>query len=853
MAEKSVDDVLGPPPQASPTVEHLLGPDPARSGGLLSDIKRGYGNKTLTELWTSESLPANIWKGVKRVAGGGSVFKHDPNAPGTKESLQALRDLAEEHPGVVLGSLAKSIVSDPELLIPVVGWEGLAGKAALGAIDAARAAGLSVKAAGTVGKLAGKATQVGTAAGIGTTVEAGRQFGEGKYSFSELGTAALESSPIGLLGRGPKTAQGALSALATRIKQAAIASTAGAAVGYSFSSDEHKTRGAVIGAAVGALPLTKRVRGVDISEFGKTRNGELQAYARRVYQSMKWIEEMIPDKARREALSRHIDDPITHGLQGNEATVAKYVRQFFDDLGQAGLSEGVLKGLRNNYVPHIIGDDPALQSHAKAILDKLFGFDQGTGMGGGRRFAKGRKYPTFAELNQALQGSGLKLKTTDISELVGIYSQSMFRSIMDRRMANAIKATLLPNGQPLVMHTDKAPDDYRVIESPHLNGMRVHPEIADDVRFLLTARDPNAMTAKLSKVAVAAKRLSVSMSLFHAKSLFDAYVGARGLGSMTIKRAVDGALKMYREGGNNDDVDALLKNGLMVGRPEDVGSRSLFQALGDINATLNNIVNMPGLKQLGQLEHGLNQFTFGYLQTGMKISTALMEMERLIGKGVPREDAARMASSYSNDIFGGLDWYRVATDTQSGVLRTMLMSAAGQRGRPMMQLLMFAPDWTFATIRAAAKALPGFAEKEVSQMHRKYMLKAAMYYLIVANGINMWQTGHSLFQNRDPTRIELKDGRTMQFSKHFMEPMQWLRDPETTAENKGAFPVRLALDIHDRNQAEKMHRKAPPGSFEQDVLQTLLPFSIKNMVENGFTAEDMLSTVGMPVYGKPRR
>src|ERR1700690_3931755 len=69
------------------------------------------------------------------------------------------------------------------------------------------------------------------------------------------------------------------------------------------------------------------------------------------------------------------------------------------------------------------------------------------------------------------------------------------------------------------------------------------------------------------------------------------------------------------------------------------------------------------------------------------------------------------------------------------------------------------------------------------------MLRSALYYVMVGDGLNYALSGHHLWQNKDPTYIETGDGQKIQYSKHTMEPYHWAQHPAQQALNKlGQLP-----------------------------------------------------------------
>lgn len=1100
---------------ASEFLERAAAGDPPPEKGFWADFGHDFGQATggvtgLLKAPFTESIPAETLKfaarnkeeviresfnpalGFNPVVGTAvTAIKHltafleqpaeKPLGDRMRESVRTLANTAKDHPGLVVGSLLKGMVSDPELFF-APGAVGV--KAAAGTAKTAEALGASAKAAQTLGKTAGVATKVAGGAGLGAGAEAMREAGEGEAA--DTGAIGL-SAAIGVLAAGlqipltrakPKMTPAEITAVlatqpdpravphteivpthdgyavqtggrqvatfpteeaakahATEIQKmgsayssvgaappgsaqaerarfihdnpftpekmarmirrpeqsstmsgaqlarfwgrAAGAAAIGAAAGLLLDEDEPEL-GATFGAAITLLPRAlSKDRRISIEDAINTRNGLLAQMSRRTFQFKSAIEAAVPEELRRNAISLAlesgdagvVEDPrgrvagtqmkpvSTPGvvLSPAEQQVAQAVRTFFDSMGNTAVDAGVLKELLSNYVSHIVEEDPrASSSVVGGLVDAIMKRTNEAPPKSGKQFARHRKYATFGELQEALRGSGLKIKTGDIAQIVSIYSNAMFRTITDKRLLDALKASPVEPMPPQVMHASNVPgpapgaaprpkgttiegeqtykfpeqpppeqpaqlpppagqqlptaagsvpgertlpaqpteapgfqlpnpppdqpgaaarkfaardrkllqpiaqmdSNYEMSNNRQLAGFAVHKDISPQLNFIFSAKDPNDITVGLMALSQASKRAVISFSLFHAKSLADAFVGAMGTKAFTRGRSmVKSALEMYRKGGNNDDVDALLKHGLKVQVPEDVVTDEFNTALSRVANVVDRVLPVDAV---GTAVHGvarfneaLDHFTFATLQTGFKLATSLDAMERLTTKGVPRDAAARMAASYANDIYGGLDWFRVANDVSSRIGRDAAYSFFNPNGRRIMQLLMFAPDWTFSTFRAAYKALPGAVDDPaLAALHRRYLMKSAIYYLTVANALNFVTAGHSIFSNVNPTRVQLADGRTMQFSKHFMEPFEWLREPIQTAANKLAFIPRASVEIMTNKQYISVHDTAPDiESRAQTIAEMFLPINAQQGLAGG-GAESLLGLVGMPIYGK---
>ena len=740
-------------------------------------------------------------------------------------------------------------------------------------------------------------------------------------------------------GQAPKEAG---NALLNFLKKATIPAAIGAGVGYWLDKDD--PLGASVGAAITLLPRAlKRDDRTSIEQVINVRNGLLSVMARHTLQFKAAIEAQVPEAARRTAIAMHLEGTPGVTLNERELHVAQQVRTLYDAMGRTAVDAGVLKELLANYVTHIVEEDPEAMTAKKrgllnSLIDVITGADERErtpGAPGGKQFTQARKYKDFGELHEALKRSNLKVKTTDISELISIYSMAMFKTITDRRMLDALKKVPVDGMPPFVIPKERAeaprptpgkgvdiiiegektgerevpkqlpgaggkgrpptipggegvgfklPDEpapgiaaqkfaarqrmllqgidqadsgYGVMPNRQLLGYVVHKDIIPQLNFVFNARDPMDVMVHMMALNQASKRAIVAFSMFHANQLYQAFVGAMGplkagtpLGAFKKAR---GAAAQYKYG-INTEIDELLMQGLKIQPPEDMRPTAAQSALRKISAAVDKFLPVTGgtaqgARAIAAFNDKLDHFTFGTLQTGFKIITGLDAFERLLAKGVGREDAARMASSYANDLFGSLDWFRVANDVGSRLGRDVAYGFFNPNGRRVLQLLVFAPDWTISTFRAAYKALPGAVDdKALTALHRRYLLKSALLYLTIGNAVNLYTAGHAIFNNENPTRIQLKDGRTMQFSKHFMEPFEWLRDPGQTLANKLAFLPREAIQQLTGKEYVSTHDSAPDiENRAKHLVEQFTPIPTQQYLGGG---EAVGGFLGFPVYGK---
>ncbi len=612
--------------------------------------------------------------------------------------------------------------------------------------------------------------------------------------------------------------------------------SAGAALGATLS--DNKLLGAIIG-GVGAGAAAKLSPGraaqavrtafegdkrIRINQFSDVHDHGIAAAARAIWQQQQKIVEGAPKEAERVA--------ITHALQQNKVgtlppalqRAAKKAGEFFAAVGEQGKSAGVLRDLIDNYVTNLWD----LTGKNKDVWEQIMNRAGGPSMSPESRFSLRRSISSIEEGKRL----GLTPVTEDVAQIMGIYGNSLARSIENKKMIQSLREATVPGSeQRLLQSSQKAPPSYVTIDHPQLNGVRVHPDIAPSMRFIFENSDPGVVARGLEGVNTAIKRSAVSFSLFHAKALADAAIGAAsnpltaGKNIITSALGTNQYLKMLKEGGAGDLVDQAQAAGLKFSfekgklADEDVGG-SFYSAMKLAQKGLDSIIPGAGLPvaAVTKINHLVDTFMWERLHAGLKLATFAEKLEVLgnanakaAAKGKAtlktREELAAEAASFTNDIYGGLNWRRLAEEAHTKWGRDIALAAYSRGGRRTMQLLMFAPDWTLSTTRAATRAfgkLAGYTEgtglkgllepQNATDLHRQYMMRSALYYAVVGDGINYALSGHHLWDNKDPTMVDMGDGRTMQWSKHSMEPIHWLTKPGQQGLNKLGFFPKEALN-----------------------------------------------------------
>lgn len=698
----------------------------------------------------------------------------------------------------------------------------------------------------------------------------------------------------------------------------------GAAAGFGAAAlTLASPKAAVEGIAKAFAPDTR----IRINQWADLHDQGMVRAERNIMQQVSKVTAVAPDAASRAVITNAIQHGKVASLPPELQVAAKTAKDFFDSAAKEAQKVGVLDTLIDDYVTNLWD----LTGKNKSIWDDILTQHGGPSMSPTSRFALKRSI-TNLEVGKKLGLTPLTEDVAQIMDIYGkglarsIENQKMITSLK----AEIDPLT----GEKLMLPSGKAPHTYVSIDSPQLSGMRVHPDIAPSLRFLFDTSNASVMVQGISAVNTAIKRSAVMGSLFHAKALMDGFVGAGTLnkkliaggaaagaayglatGNNPFAAAMLGAggammlpgakavaqaaapkvfgeniyLKQLREGQAGDMVGKLLDSGLKISfekgglAVEDVGG-SFYTGLSSLQKVMDATIPHSGLpvQALIKLNHALDGFMWERLHAGMKLTTAAQKLEALTeanaaahvrDPSIPLktpEALAVEASSFTNDVFGGLNWRRIAEATHSKWGRDLALEAYSPKGRRLMQLAVFAPDWTVSTTRAATQAFaPTIADanpvklvrtftepQNAVALHRQYVIRSALYYATIANGINYAMSGHYVWDNKDPTTIDMGDGRTMQWSKHMMEPVHWVTKPLQQGLNKlGFFPKEVLNQVMGKEYAAA-GGNAPPMDTSAlgrlaHVGKSVSPIGAQQAFSNKASAGGAVSGfLGVPIYGK---
>lgn len=597
--------------------------------------------------------------------------------------------------------------------------------------------------------------------------------------------------------------------------------------------------------------------------------------------------EIVPDAGQRSAIWESFQRGTTDKLTGASKRLADYYAKLMDVMGKEALEAGVIKGLIDDYATRIVDMskiDPAQRPTLLANLQNRMSSFPTTS-----RFGKSRMSGTFDQFIEALKEAGLELKTTDLAEVFREYATSMYKAMENQKLIDRLKEEKLPgpDGFGIFLDTKKGgivPSNYIKIETGQFAGYAVHPEIYPALKYVMDVRDPGMIIRAASTLNAAIKRLNISMSFFHGSSLTVASLFANApkdvrYGNMyaLIKEMRDGVLKEFHEGGLGDSVDRWLRqDGLGLGVSEDVGKGSIKIMAETADRLLHKYAKIEGdwaqkgTRPATWFQEKLDYATWNVLHDGLKLLTAekYLEKAKIDHPNVPESVLRKEIAQAVNNIYGGLDWFEMARNSSNKFAESVGMTLFSPEGRRALQVVLFAPDWTLSTIRAFTEAIPKNilkpTEWDISKglsglqkpltrndYARRYQMRFAIYYLTLFNALNMAMSGHPIWENEDPTTVDMGDGRTMAMMKHPMEPFHWMSDFDKTLANKLGFIPKATIKTtagveYPSPHAPKLEDLSVSGRLKS-LAKDVVPFSAGSL--NKGWQETLSGFMGLPIRG----
>lgn len=669
-----------------------------------------------------------------------------------------------------------------------------------------------------------------------------------------------------------------------------LADVAGAGVG-AVANPEDPLTGAVIGAGIahgggklilkGASKFKENILTQEESKdvlkasrelIGDASN-EIRSTQRNTYATYNKMVTEVPSPERRELITHSIENPkLSSELTKEERVIRDNLIKNYADLGKRAKEAGVVKELRENYINHVVkqGED---KTKTQETIDFFIGAGGDITSRGSTssKFGKERTYDTIKDLEEA----GFTLKTKDSAELFKIYADSVEKAIIGKNLVSTLSKESIGKdkfGRDITAIKKLGKDSsipYGWVTNPQLRNYAIHPDLAPIVEHMFSSYSPSTIMKSMVAISNAVKRINVVASFFHSWNLFGSMVlSAPSIAAKEVFtgfRGVRAATTAFRRGGLGDTVDSAIKSGLVLETPIDV-EKGIFGHIGaavdDTSSKLGFSLNTEaGGKTLEKYTTNItDKVTWDYMHTGGKllVYNHILESMKLKNPNADMNILGKEAARFVNNAFGGLNWTQIAAESNQKVVHEL----TNPKSRAVMALAMFAPDWTISTVRATVDGLihkgNGFKgminPKTSTDLSRQYILKTALAYFTLFNGINLALSNKPIWENKDPTRIEFQDGTSIQAAKHAMEPTEWVLHPEKTLANKMAFLPRAAITYWGEKEyafGPDLKDKSIPNKMTT-IGKMALPFQVSsamNAPEGAGIERAVMGTIGIPEYG----
>jgi len=610
-----------------------------------------------------------------------------------------------------------------------------------------------------------------------------------------------------------------------------------------------------------------------LSKHESTVSGTSRAADRLAYA----IKKLVPNETRRGELIHAIQEGRIHELAPNERTAAEIFQKEMQSMGEVAQKEGVIENLVNDgsYVTQLWKDEGKAKAYYSSVNPES-------------RFAKDRLIPSYKKGMEL----GLVPKTLDLAEIARIYGQSIGKTIANKRLLQQLDElkingkdaivsaknteSLTKDGKPNPEYSKYA--DYVHLDHPQMRGKLVNPEIAPSLSHVFSSNNVPAYLAAMTALSSAAKRGIFSFSGFHIKSLLDVAAGlATGLGSPKTLTKIPSMYRMIKEGKAGDFADEMMRAGLKIDPHSGIDmDNDVFRSMMKTVETKLDSMGLVGkaaalpIKAIDKLDKGMQFILWEYLHPSMKLAAASAMFEKRMlqnSKALNANPQAKVPSvaqiqreiaDATNDLYGGINWRRVSDEVQNKYLHGLTSSLTNPSGLRVQRVAMLAPDWTVATARSGYKGMKALAKTFIpgqklsvsDQMYRAYFLGSALLYATIGDALNLHFSGHHLWENQDPTYVDMGNGQKLQLSKHFMEPFHWIQHPGQTILNKMGYVPKEALsqamgkEFITTSGGPPMKDTSLPGRLTH-AAKGMLPIT----TQQSSPEATALGAVGFPIYG----
>lgn len=328
--------------------------------------------------------------------------------------------------------------------------------------------------------------------------------------------------------------------------------------------------------------------------------------------------------------------------------------------------------------------------------------------------------------------------------------------------------------------------------------VRVHPDIASEVKIIFDDPFSHKAITAFETTNAFLKKSMLSVSFFHHHALTESAFST-GIGRKAV--ALWNPIRIVKELRNKNyaiyqDIPLAkdsIKHGVSYGPIADVQKTLVHKALKSVE---RRTADMPIVKHATKGIRKANQIwdaaLWDYYHNSLKLYAYEHNVYKSL-KGLKKEfkrplteaeitAVKRSMAEFVNDSFGGQNWE--------------LNRVLGKpKTRQMLHWGLLAPDWTLSTAKQAAAPVRGLIQggvkgKALAKQGTKFWLKAGIYFNIIAQSANYYNTkkeyGEGRLTSDNPPGHKLnifigrnKDGteRYLRMGKQFREVLEFFENP----------------------------------------------------------------------------
>lgn len=373
-------------------------------------------------------------------------------------------------------------------------------------------------------------------------------------------------------------------------------------------------------------------------------------------------------------------------------------------------------------------------------------------------YMKGRKIPSLVEgLDR-----GLKLKTTDIGELLRVYDSYKIKTAFNNTFAEAVKGMTDPEFGKLMSRYKDIPEAFKTefIEVPYpelkravyrgktakgtpiidMANIHVHKSIKPYVDNIFGKRWKNPVLNGLEAINAYQKKLNLAFSAFHHIALAEAGAGW-GVGTKSFMESVKGLKEGKTFAMSSDGNMILTKDALRAGvKIDPLPDHHVHQVQQGLDTLARRVMDKNkaagwAAEKIANFNKGWDRALWDHYHSTLKVMAyekgVTAEMGRILKEGklgemTPKEIrmVKQKVAKFVNDSFGGQLWE--------------IYEHGGPKAQQLMQLAILSPDWLISTLKQTAAPLRGLTGNKVAgRLGTKFWVKAALYQLAIIQGLNL--------------------------------------------------------------------------------------------------------------------